>query len=459
MDISTVQYKMCILQVNTEAVAGGAGKVALNLSKEYKQRGYKSWLAVDHNRGEDSEALLVPMLPDGDHRNRWARVWLKIADSLSTSAGRVRGVEKLRNWLRYLAEPWLLLDIGRGHEDFNFPGTWQLLELPPERPDILHCHNLHGGYFDLRALPWLSHQIPTILTLHDAWLLSGHCAHSFDCERWKMSCGNCPDLTIYPGIRRDATSYNWQRKRQIFERSQLYVATPSHWLMGMVKQSILAPAIKEARVIPNGVDLSIFHPANKQAVRTALNIPPHALILLFVAYGIRRNIWKDWETLRSVIALVAERLCEKDVFFIALGEDAPAEQIGRASIRFIPYQMDPRIIARYYQAADVYVHAAKAEAWGLTVTEALACGTPVVATAVGGVTEQVENGETGFLVASKDVKAMATHIIGLLTDETHHHQLGQNAAQIARERFDLNRQVDDYLEWYQRIVEHTDCHF
>ena len=109
--------------------------------------------------------------------------------------------------------------------------------------------------------------MPTVLTLHDAWLLSGHCAHSFDCERWKTGCGECPDLTIEPAIRRDATADNWVRKRDIYARSRLYVATPSPWLMGRVEQSMLAPAVEQARVIPNGVDLSVFRPADKRSIR------------------------------------------------------------------------------------------------------------------------------------------------------------------------------------------------
>jgi hypothetical protein len=47
------------------------------------------------------------------------------------------------------------------------------------------------------------------------------------------------------------------------------------------------------------------------------------------------------------------------VLFLALGEDAPAERIGQAEVRFVPYQKDPHLVARYYQAADVYVHAAR----------------------------------------------------------------------------------------------------
>src|SRR5437588_514516 len=160
--------------------------------------------------------------------------------------------------------------------------------------------------------------------------------------------------------------------------------------MRQVEQSMLAPGVVEARVIPNAIELSVFHPADRQAVRAALKIPQEAKVLLFSATVLRRNRFKDYATLRSAVAQVAERMYSQPILFIALGENAPAEQIGQAEVRFVSYQTDSRAVARYCQAADIYIHAARAEVWGLTITEALACGTPVVATAVGGIPEQVK---------------------------------------------------------------------
>jgi glycosyltransferase involved in cell wall biosynthesis len=243
--------------------------------------------------------------------------------------------------------------------------------------------------------------------------------------------------------------------------------------MQKVKQSILAPAILEARVIPNGVDLSIFRPADKQAVRAALGLPQDARILLFSANGIRRNIWKDYQTLRTAVALVADELKMSNILFIALGEDAPPEQIGQAVAQFVPYQKDPVMVARYYQTADLYIHAARADTFPNTVLEALACGTPVVATAVGGIPEQVKGlrltpvtgkpiapefnaytpeEATGILVRQGDAIAMAEAIITLLKDKELRQRLGENAARDARERFDLDRQVEVYLSWYKDLV-------
>ena len=450
-----------ILQVSSSDFSGGAQKVAWDLFRSYQERGYRSWLAVGLKRSGDPDVFQIRQHAPHDH---WARLWLGLGDVLSPLVGEVRGAKFLRDQLQRTGQPRHLLDWWRGVEDFNFPGSWRILEMTPEHPDIVHCHNLHKEYFDLRALPWLSQQAPLFMTLHDAWLLSGHCAHSFDCERWKLGCGQCPDLTIYPAIRRDATASNWQRKRDIFAQCRLYIAAPSQWLMHKVEQSIVAPAIVEARVIPNGVDLSVFHLADKQVVRAALGIPKEAKVLLFTANGIRKNIWKDYQTMRTAVALVAERLNGQSVLFVGLGGDAPEEQIGQVKIRFVPYQKAPEAVARYYQAADLYVHAARADTFPVTVLEALACGTPVVATAVGGIPEQVKglrvvdrdgygpDEATGVLVPRGDAKGLAAGIERLLTDEDLCQHLARNAATDARKRFNLEHQVESYLAWYKELL-------
>jgi glycosyltransferase involved in cell wall biosynthesis len=423
--------------VSTYDVIGGAERVAWNLFQTYRRRGYASWLAVWTKLGTDPDVIRIP--------NR--------ADNGGPAPGpTLRAASPLGAIVRVAAHPAKAVERFCGIEDFRFAGTRRLLDMTIRRPDVVHCHNLHGGYFDLRALPWLSGQVPVVMTLHDAWLLSGHCAHSFECERWKSGCGHCPDLTIDPAIRRDATAYNWRRKAKIFGASRLWVATPSRWLMRKVEQSMLARAIVEARVIPNGVDLSVFRPADKEAARSRLGIPAGALVVLFAATALRENIWKDYRTVREGVSLAVARLQAQEIMFVALGQDAPEERIGPAVLRFVPYQTEPTVVASYYQASDVYVHAARADTFPNTVLEAQACGVPTVATAVGGIPEQIDDGRNGFLVPVGDAEALAARLIRLLSDAPLRQRMGTQGVEDARRRFDLDGQADAYLDWYHSAV-------
>jgi glycosyltransferase involved in cell wall biosynthesis len=240
--------------------------------------------------------------------------------------------------------------------------------------------------------------------------------------------------------------------------------------MDMVEQSMLAPAAAETRVIPNGVDLEVFHPAEQRRVRAKLSLPADANVLLFAAHQwIRESRAKDYGTIRNALSIVGERLGGQRTILVALGEDSPAERLGAAEIRFVPFQRNPDVVAAYYQAADVYVHAAHADTFPTTILEALACGTPVVATNVCGIPEQIKglveptgqstvanryelHEATGILVPPQDAPEMAAAIMRILSDESLRLRLAANARQDACARFDLQRQIDDYVHWYMEIL-------
>ncbi len=434
-----------ILQVSERDCKGGAAMVAWNLHRQFRERGMESWMAVGTRSSHDPS---VTVIPNDASRNWYTQSVRRAQENARQSSGRAGWLDRL---LGLAAEPGRRLARWRGIEDFDHPGTWRLLELTGTRPDVIHCHNLHQGYFDLRALPWLSRVVPVVLTLHDAWLLSGHCAHSFGCERWMTGCGKCPDLSIYPAAQRDSTAFNWKRKRNIARQSSLYVAAPSHWLLDQTKQSLLMPAVRHSLVIPNGVDLDIFHPGDSAAERAWLDIAPDALVLCFAAEGIRHNQFKDWSTLRIALQILGARVRNprRKIIFLALGETAPAEQIGEIEVRSIPYTTEREHLARCYRASNVSVHAALAENFPLAIVEALACGTPVVASRVGGIPEIIRDGETGLLSPPREPEALAAAIERLLNDHLLAARFGRNGAADARARFSLRAQTAAYLEFYR----------
>jgi glycosyltransferase involved in cell wall biosynthesis len=443
----TAAARLDVVQVAPWERQGGGEQIAASLACGLRERGHRARLVVGAKASEDDPNVIE--LPHALARGPWFNLWNGLRGRFDPK----RGAFSRRAWRTagWLAEPGRFADWFRGVEDFRFPATRKLLSLDPP-PDVVHLHNLHGGYFDLRVLPELSAAVPTFVTLHDAWMLSGHCAHSMACERWQTGCGQCPDLSLYPSVRRDATKYNWNRKRDVYARSRLHVATPSRWLMDKVERSMLAPAVADARVIPNGVDLGVFRPRDRSAARAALGINPDAAVLVFAANGVRRNPFKDYRTLREAFGRLAARTGGRELVLLALGDDAEPERVGDAVIRFVPFIADPAAVSRYFCAADVYVHAALVDTFPTTVLEALACGTPVVATAVGGIPEQLNDGQTGFLVPPGDAEALAAALARLLADPAMRNQLGEKAACDARERFDVNRQCEHYLAWYSEIL-------
>src|ERR1041384_6002837 len=110
--------------------------------------------------------------------------------------------------------------------------------------------------------------------------------------------------------------------------------------------------MRESRIIPYGIDTSIFRPGDKLVARAALGLPEKSHIVLFAAHRIRTNIWKDYETMRAAIGIVASELKDQSLTFVALGEDAPSEKLENAEIRFFPFRRDVSDVARFYQAAD-----------------------------------------------------------------------------------------------------------
>ena len=166
---------------------------------------------------------------------------------------------------------------------------------------------------------------------------------------------------------------------------------------------------------------------------------------------------------------MGDRFQRAQILCLALGDNYPPERLGEAEVRFIPFENNSATIARYYQAADLYVHAARADTFPRVVLEALACGTPVIATAVGGLTEQIRglrcetfpdsylntyeaDEATGVLIVKGDDKGMAHAIERMLKNDQLRYRIGHNARKDAEERFDLQRQADQYLEWYQELL-------
>jgi glycosyltransferase involved in cell wall biosynthesis len=227
--------------------------------------------------------------------------------------------------------------------------------------------------------------------------------------------------------------------------------------MNRALNSVLRVGVRDWKVIPNGIDLSVFHPGPKSAARQELGLPPNAWISLFVGFGLRSSRFKDYETIESAITQASVQ-SGRPHYLVCVGEAGEEQRHDLGVIRFVDYESDRNNLARYYQSADVYLQASHADNFPTTILEAMACGTPVVATRIGGIPEQIEDGATGFLVPAQDPGAMAERIIQLQHDEPQLKAMGVTASQRVRKQFSLERMVDAYLSWYQEILSNQQNH-
>jgi glycosyltransferase involved in cell wall biosynthesis len=450
----TSSKPLSILLLSTADKGGGAERDALNLYQAYRARGHQVRLVVGHKKDPASPAQSLAAL--AEYRAPWQTFWLKHAQTLSQTLGPRRGVGRAAQALRFIGQPRREWAWWRGREFFAYPAAQKFFAQLSPRPDVIHAHNLHGGYFDLRLLAALSQDYPLFLTLHDMWLLTGHCAYSLSCGRWESGCGACPDLSLYPALQRDGTAANWRAKAAIFKQSRLHLISPSAWLLQLAKRSMLRHGLAAGRIIPYGVDLRAFRPSDSARARAALGLPLGAKIVLFMGSLAGGNMYKDYAGLQAVIQQMASVWTGGPLFFLGLGHTAPPESIGGGvELHFAPFQTDPAQIAAYYQAADLFLHPTRADNLPISILEALACGRPVVASAVGGIPEQIQTlgavgpeGATGILCPPGDAAAMAGALGTLLGDEPLRQQLGRNAAAQARAHYDLNRQIEQTLAFY-----------
>jgi D-inositol-3-phosphate glycosyltransferase len=220
-------------------------------------------------------------------------------------------------------------------------------------------------------------------------------------------------------------------------------------------------------IIPCGVDPNVFRPMRQMDAREALGRDQCERIVLFVG---RIEQIKGIDVLLRALGLLFFRHPEyrSDLCLLVVGgaldpgDDAPEtekiEELRRlvhqhrmeANVSFVG-SMDQQRLALFYAAADVCAVPSLTESFGLVALEAMACGTPVVGTRVGGLQTLIEHGESGLLVPAGDYQALAEAIAHVLSD----HRLRMHLAHGARDRAEHYswRVVGDKMEaLYARIL-------
>jgi len=191
-------------------------------------------------------------------------------------------------------------------------------------------------------------------------------------------------------------------------------------------------------IVAPGVEHAFFAPGERSGARYALGLPDDAPVLLFV--GRIQPLKGPDVAVRSLAALG-----RSDAILLIVGGASGLEgdheyerictlvsELGlERQVLFVPPQPH-HILSTYYRAADVVLVPSRSESFGLVALEASACGTPVVASAVGGLLSLVDHGDSGYLVDDRDPYQFAAYVRTLLDDPVHAAAMGARAAQRAQ---------------------------
>ena len=207
---------------------------------------------------------------------------------------------------------------------------------------------------------------------------------------------------------------------------------------------------RDIRVIPNFIDVDAARRSDRSALRASLAAPDEKIVIHVSNFRPVKRVAAVVEIFKRIHAKVNSRL-----LMVGDGPDlAEASQCARDaqlgdSVRFLG---DQEQVVQLLAVSDLFLMPSAQESFGLAALEAMACEVPVVASAVGGVPELVDDGVTGILCPPDDLMAMADAAIGLLTDDKRHSRMAQAARKRAVERFADTRIIPMYEAYYDEIL-------
>jgi glycosyltransferase involved in cell wall biosynthesis len=296
--------------------------------------------------------------------------------------------------------------------------------------DLIHLHIIHTGYFSLADLPKLTFQKPTVWTLHDCWAITGHCNHPKNCERWKIGCGQCPDLGTTLPLRNDNTQQLFHYKRRCYEQSNFDAIVASNWMYEKIATSPLFQGIT-SHYIPFGIDLHLFHPAAHPDLRAKLNITPDAVIISFrakpgsfkgLAYII--EALKHIETQQKICLLTTDNKGLLECF---------ADRFQIVELGWI--QNDDNLMAGVMAISDIFLMPSVAESFGMMAIEAMACGTPLIVFEDTSLAEISFAPEVGIAVPLGNVAALSHNIQHLINNPQERAERGRKARLFAEKHY------------------------
>ncbi|MDB4275012.1 glycosyltransferase [Akkermansiaceae bacterium] len=403
---------MKVAIVNATDGGGGAGIAGWNLHRGLLQAGVESRLIVDKPTKSESEHVYS--------LSRKETLPARILNKASWKLG--------------------LTGLSTIH-------SYSLLDHPQVADaDVINLHLIGGVHFNYLAVAKLAKKKKVVLTLHDMWNFTGHCVYSFDCRRWKTGCGSCPYPETFPAIQRDGTAWEWKLKKWAFSRKNVSVIAISSWIESMLKESLLKD-LPVAR-IPNGIDLSHYHPIDRKAAKASLGIPEGRTVILFIAADMADKR-KGADLLVEAINGLPE-IGRKRILLLVVGK--PDELIlskalfSHKSLGFLVSDAEKRLA---FNVADLTAVPSRIDNLPVVIQESLACGTPVIANKVGGIGDLIVDRETGYLSTDSLVESLNIAVTAVESDDAG--QMRDRCHAVAADTFTVSLQGSRYRDYFRTL--------
>lgn len=311
--------------------------------------------------------------------------------------------------------------------------------------DLIHGHYYYSGWAGLQLKNIF--KIPFVETFHSLGILKKQAMQDKDTS---------------PGDRMNIETL-------VMSKADMVVATSPEEKVSLIPK--YHPKRCEISVIPPGVNLKRFSPMERDEARGRVGIDPNKYLIVFAGKMERRKggltvvatvkeIKKRWPGIYNNLQVMMfsgdprkERNKEKqELNYRQILKNAIKEDKVGDKIRLLP-GIDQEKLHYYYCAANAVMMPSYYEPFGMVAIEAMACGTPVVASNVGGLKWSVEDGITGFLADPKDAHDFARHLVAILKDPELEDRLSQNAVIHARQNFSWPLIAKKMLDVYKKLVE------
>jgi glycosyltransferase involved in cell wall biosynthesis len=303
--------------------------------------------------------------------------------------------------------------------------------------EIIHLHWVND-FIDYELFFRKFSKKKFVWTLHDMNPITGGCHHSDGCLRFESVCAQCPQLqnTIDENYSRLIQDAKLKALSQL-DDDQLIIASPSNWLAELSKRSQITKRFRHI-IIPNPTfkETTVFEA--QESARQQLGLPLGKKIIMFASENLN-NPRKGVDLLFKAIQLINTR----DIVLLGIGQ----KSVSPKGVEFVYTGRitSAALLAQYFRAADIFVTPTIAENSPLVVIEALSCGTPVVASRVGGIPDLINN-ENGILFPVGNISELARSISKALFEINFNNEdIRKNALAI----HDPLKVAEDYIRLYK----------